>query len=59
MWLVGLRALLERVEAHIAKMMRGVGGHNRIELAVHAVVHSLVTLPANCLTNSGMDAMTK
>jgi DNA-binding NarL/FixJ family response regulator len=35
------------VKAHIAKMMRKVGVHNRIELSVHAVAHSLVSLPAN------------
>ena len=35
------------VKAHIAKMMRKVGAHNRIELSVHAVGQSLVSLPAN------------
>ena len=35
------------VKAHIAKMMRKIGVHNRIELSVHAVARSLVTLPAN------------
>jgi DNA-binding NarL/FixJ family response regulator len=35
------------VKAHIAKMMRKVGVHNRIELSVHAVSHSLVSLPAS------------
>lgn len=35
------------VKAHIAKMMRKVGVHNRIELSVHAVRHSIVSLPAN------------
>lgn len=35
------------VKAHIAKMMRKVGVHNRIELSVHAVTHALVSLPAN------------
>jgi len=35
------------VKAHIAKMMRKVGVHNRIELSIHAVAHSLVTLPVN------------
>ena len=35
------------VKAHIAKMMRKVGVHNRIELSVHAVARSLVSLPAN------------
>ncbi len=40
--------IVERtVKAHIAKMMRKVGVHNRIELSVHAVSHSLVSLPAN------------
>jgi DNA-binding NarL/FixJ family response regulator len=40
--------IVERtVKAHIAKMMRKVGVHNRIELSVHAVTHSLVSLPAN------------
>jgi len=34
------------VKAHIAKMMRKVGVHNRIELSVHAVTHSLVSSPA-------------
>jgi DNA-binding NarL/FixJ family response regulator len=33
------------VKAHIAKMMRKVGVHNRIELSVHAVARSLVTCP--------------
>ena len=35
------------VKAHIAKMMRKIGVHIRIELSVHAVAHSLVSLPAN------------
>jgi DNA-binding NarL/FixJ family response regulator len=35
------------VKAHIAKMMRKVGVHNRIELSVHAVARALVSLPAN------------
>lgn len=35
------------VKSHIAKMMRKVGVHNRIELSVNAVARSLVTLPAN------------
>jgi DNA-binding NarL/FixJ family response regulator len=40
--------ILERtVKAHISKMMHKVGVHNRIELSVHAVTHSLVSLPAN------------
>ena len=40
--------IVERtVKAHIAKMMRKVGVHNRIELSVHAVTHALVNLPAN------------
>ncbi len=40
--------IVERtVKAHIAKMMRKVGVHNRIELSVHAVTHALVSLPAN------------
>jgi DNA-binding NarL/FixJ family response regulator len=40
--------IVERtVKAHIAKMMRKVGVHNRIELSIHAVTHSLVNLPAN------------
>jgi DNA-binding NarL/FixJ family response regulator len=40
--------IVERtVKAHIAKMMRKVGVHNRIELSVHAVSHSLVSVPAN------------
>jgi DNA-binding NarL/FixJ family response regulator len=40
--------IVERtVKAHIAKMMRKVGVNNRIELSVHAVSHSLVSLPAN------------
>jgi DNA-binding NarL/FixJ family response regulator len=40
--------IVERtVKAHIAKMMRKVGVHNRIELSVHAVARSLVSLPAN------------
>jgi DNA-binding NarL/FixJ family response regulator len=40
--------IVERtVKAHIAKMMRKVGVHNRIESSVHAVSHSLVSLPAN------------
>jgi DNA-binding NarL/FixJ family response regulator len=44
----GPLGIVERtVKAHIAKMMRKVGVHNRIKLSVHAVAHSLVTLPAN------------
>jgi DNA-binding NarL/FixJ family response regulator len=40
--------IVERtVKAHIAKMMRKVGVHNRIELSIHAVTHALVSLPAN------------
>jgi hypothetical protein len=40
--------IVERtVKAHIAKMMRKVGVHTRIELSVHAVARSLVSLPAN------------
>lgn len=40
--------IVERtVKAHIAKLMRKIGVHNRIELSVHAVARSLVTLPAN------------
>jgi len=40
--------IVERtVKAHIAKMMRKVGVHSRINLSVHAVTHSLVKLPAN------------
>lgn len=40
--------IVERtVKAHIAKMMRKVGVHNRIELSVHAVARELVSLPAN------------
>jgi DNA-binding NarL/FixJ family response regulator len=35
------------VKSHIAKMMRKVGVHNRIELSVHAVACGLVRLPAN------------
>jgi DNA-binding NarL/FixJ family response regulator len=35
------------VKSHIAKMMRKVGVHNRIELSVHAVARALVSLPAN------------
>ncbi len=35
------------VKAHIAKMMRKVGAHNRIELSIQAVARSLVSLPAN------------
>lgn len=35
------------VKAHIAKMMRKVGVHSRIELSVHAVAHSLASMPAN------------
>jgi DNA-binding NarL/FixJ family response regulator len=35
------------VKAHIAKMMRKVGVHNRIELSVHAVARALVSLPPN------------
>jgi len=38
--------IVERtVKAHIAKMMRKVGVQNRIELSIHAVTHSLVSLP--------------
>jgi DNA-binding NarL/FixJ family response regulator len=40
--------IVERtVKAHIAKMMRKIGVHNRIELSVHAVANSLVSLPSN------------
>lgn len=40
--------IVERtVKAHIATLMRKIGVHNRIELSVHAVARSLVTLPAN------------
>ena len=40
--------IVERtVKAHISTMMRKVGVHNRIELSVHAVALSLVSLPAN------------
>ena len=40
--------IVERtVKAHIAKLMHKVGVHNRIELSVHAIAHSLVSLPAN------------
>ena len=40
--------IVERtVKAHIAKLMRKIGVHNRIELSVHAVARSLVILPAN------------
>jgi DNA-binding NarL/FixJ family response regulator len=40
--------IVERtVKAHIAKMMRKIGVHNRIELSVHAVANSLVRLPSN------------
>jgi len=40
--------IVERtVKAHIAKMMHKVGVHNRIELSVHAITHSLVSFPAN------------
>ena len=39
--------IVERtVKAHIAKMMRKVGVHNRIELSVHAITYSLVSSPA-------------
>jgi len=31
------------VKAHVAKLMRKVGGQNRIALSVHAITHSLVT----------------
>jgi DNA-binding NarL/FixJ family response regulator len=38
--------IVERtVKAHIAKMMRKVGVQNRIALSVHAITHSLVSLP--------------
>jgi DNA-binding NarL/FixJ family response regulator len=40
--------IVERtVKAHISKMMRKIGVHNRIELSVHAVARSLVSLPAH------------
>jgi DNA-binding NarL/FixJ family response regulator len=40
--------IVERtVKSHIAKMMRKLGVHNRIELSVHAVTHSLVSSFAN------------
>lgn len=35
------------VKAHISKIRRKLGLHNRIELSMHAVTHSLVTSPAN------------
>ena len=39
--------IVERtVKAHIARMMHKVGVHNRIELSVHAVAHSLISVPA-------------
>ena len=39
--------IVERtVKAHIAKMMRKVGVHNRIALSVHAITYSLVSSPA-------------
>jgi len=39
--------IVERtVKAHIGTMMRKLGMHSRIELSVHAVAHSLVSLPA-------------
>jgi len=31
------------VKAHVAKLMRKVGVHNRIALSVHAITHSLVS----------------
>lgn len=34
------------VKAHVAKMMRKVGVHNRIALSVHAITHALVRSPA-------------
>jgi DNA-binding NarL/FixJ family response regulator len=41
-------SIVERtVKAHIAKMMRKLGVHNRIGLSIHAVTHSLVASPAN------------
>ena len=40
--------IVERtVKAQVAKLMRKIGVHNRIELSVYAVARSLVTLPAN------------
>jgi DNA-binding NarL/FixJ family response regulator len=40
--------IVERtVKAHIAKIMRKVGVHSRIELSVHALSRSLVSLPAH------------
>ena len=40
--------IVERtVKAHIAKMMRKVGVQNRIALSVHAITHSLVSMPAH------------
>jgi DNA-binding NarL/FixJ family response regulator len=35
------------VKAHIARMMSKLGMRSRIELSVHAIAHSLVSLPAN------------
>jgi DNA-binding NarL/FixJ family response regulator len=40
------------VKAHITKMMRKLGVHNRIELSVHAVVHSLVSVPPDLIPNN-------
>lgn len=40
--------IVERtVKAQVAKLMRKIGVHNRIELSVYAVARSLVILPAN------------
>jgi DNA-binding NarL/FixJ family response regulator len=41
------------VKAHVAKLMRKVGVHNRIALSVHAVTHSLVRIetPFSTITN--------
>jgi DNA-binding NarL/FixJ family response regulator len=40
--------IVERtVKAHISKMMRKFEVQSRVELSVHAVARSLVSLPAN------------
>ena len=33
------------VKAHVAKLLRKIGVQNRVELSIHAVTHSLVSLP--------------
>ena len=46
---IGAALVIEErtVKAHIAKLMRKAGVHNRLALSVHAVTHSLVSSSSN------------